>query len=95
MNIIELGECTDSVYDQEHSCAENTFQKFDRLVHCISSHDEKQDAWQLHGIHYADEKEVAMGDAEYIDEITYHSMILINYCPFCGEKLKLSETENA
>lgn len=87
MNLTELGECTDSEYDMEHSCKENEFQKFDRLVHCIASHDEKHDAWQLHGIHYADEEEVKTGEAEHISEVTYHSMIVVNFCPFCGAKL--------
>jgi len=89
MNLIELGENTDSVYDKEHSCEANEFPKFDRIIHCVSSHDEQIDEWQLHGIHYADEEEVALGEAEYVDEVTYHSMILVNYCPFCGVELKV------
>lgn len=90
MNLTELGECTDSEYDEEHICKENEFPKFDRLVHCIASHDERHDVWQLHGIHYADEQEVKMGEAESVGEITYHSMIAIIYCPFCGVKLNAS-----
>ena len=87
MNLIELGESTDSEYNEEHLCQENEFSKFDRLVHCIASGDEIQDLWQLHGIHYADEQEVGMGEAEYVGEITYHTVIQIHYCPFCGVKL--------
>ncbi|MFA7555180.1 MAG: hypothetical protein WCY88_13095 [Spongiibacteraceae bacterium] len=90
MNLIELGAATDSEYDQEHSCNENTYPKADRFVHCIASQDESKDAWQMHSIHYADEYEVEMGEADYVDEITYHSMIVVNYCPFCGINLKQS-----
>lgn len=88
MNLIELGENTDSEYDAEHNCSANTFPKHDRLLHCTSAHEEAKDEWQLHNIHYADEDEVAMGEADYVDEITYHSMILIYFCPFCGLDLK-------
>lgn len=87
MNLTELGEITDSEYDEEHTCAENRFPAFDRLVHCTASHDERQDQWQMHNIHYADQQEVDIGEAEYVGEITYHSMIIVNYCPFCGAKL--------
>lgn len=87
MNLDELGDITDSEYDTEHACSKNDFPKFDRLVHCVSSYGELVDLWQLHNIHYADEKEVEIGEAEYIGEVTYHSMIIVNYCPFCGEKL--------
>ncbi|NIB42841.1 hypothetical protein HBA55_24760 [Pseudomaricurvus alkylphenolicus] len=87
MNLQELGENTDCEYDKEHRCAENQYPKSDRLVHCISSRDQAQDNWQLHCIHYADQEEVDIGEAEYVGEITYHSMILVNFCPFCGEKL--------
>ncbi len=87
MNLTELNEITDCEYDKEHLCGANTYPKFDRILHCVTSQDEPVDAWQLHGIHYADEEEVAMGEAEQVGEIIYHSMILIHYCPFCGEKL--------
>ncbi len=87
MNLHELGENTDSEYDKEHVCSANEFPTLDRLVHCTSRHDETHKSWELHGIHYADESEVKMGEAEYVGEITYHSMIAINFCPFCGEKL--------
>lgn len=87
MNLFELGEVTDSEYDKEHSCEHNKHPKFDRIVHCATHQDQPADSWQLHGIHYADEEEVAIGEAEYVGEITYHSMILINFCPFCGEAL--------
>ncbi|MCE0556957.1 MULTISPECIES: hypothetical protein [unclassified Motilimonas] len=89
MNLVELGEMTDCEYDAEHCCQQNAYPKFDRLVHCNISQDEPVDAWQLHGIHYADEEEVAMGEAEAVGEIIYHSMILVNYCPFCGTQLKM------
>jgi hypothetical protein len=89
MNLIELGDLTDSNYDEEHICSENEFSKFDRLVHCTASHEEKMDLWQMHNIHYASVEEVAIGEAEYVGEITYHSMILVNFCPFCGAKLNL------
>jgi len=87
MNLIELGDITDSEYTEEHSCMENLFPESDRLVHCQSSHEEKVNSWQMHGIHHASEEEVAMGEAEYLGEITYHSMIAVNFCPFCGKKL--------
>jgi hypothetical protein len=87
MDLSELGECTDSEYSEEHCCNANKFPKFDRLVRCISKHEKKQDSWQLHGIHYADDTEVEMGEAEYIGEITYHSVIQVDFCPFCGENL--------
>ncbi|WP_097458690.1 hypothetical protein [Mangrovitalea sediminis] len=87
MNLAELGEITDSEYDKEHRCGENGFPDCDRLVHCISSHEVSQDLWQLHSLHFADETEVKIGEAEYVGEITYHSMILVNFCPFCGMKL--------
>lgn len=87
MNLVELGEITDNEYDKEHLCAENGFPKNDRLVHCISSHAGTHDTWQMHNIHYATSEEVAMQEADYIDEITYHSMIAVNFCPFCGAEL--------
>ncbi len=91
MDLIELGENTDSEYDEEHTCEKNLFPKSDRLVHCALNHDEKHDAWQMHSMHYADEQEVTMGEAEFVNEITYHSMILVSFCPFCG--LKLNKTK--
>lgn len=91
MNLHELGENTDSEYDQEHTCKENQYPKADRLVHCIASRDEAQDQWQMHNIHYADADEVSIGEAEYEGQITYHSMILVNFCPFCGTHLQKSE----
>ncbi len=87
MNLRQLGEVTDNTYDQEHTCSENLFPTADRIVHCISSHDVKVDSWQLHNIHYATAEEVEIGEAEFEGEITYHSMIVINYCPFCGKNL--------
>jgi len=87
MNLLELAELTDCEYDKEHSCPANAFPESDRFVHCVSNEDEPQDAWQMHGIHYADEDEVAMGEAEYVNEITYHTMIQVHYCPFCGIQL--------
>lgn len=87
MNLIELGEITDSEYDKEHICSENEMPKCDRLVHCVSSHEQKMDSWQMHNIHYASKEEVAMGEAEHLDEITYHSMLVIKFCPFCGVEL--------
>ena len=87
MNLSELGEATDSEYDKEHSCKKNLFPNSDRLVHCTANHDQALDAWQMHSIHYADEEEVALGEAEYVNEITYHSMIAVNFCPFCGASL--------
>lgn len=87
MNLSELGENTDSEYDKEHRCKANQFPTLDRLVHCVTRHDEAHPAWELHGIHYADEHEVNMGEAQYLGEITYHSVIEVHFCPFCGEKL--------
>jgi hypothetical protein len=87
MNLSELAECTDSEYDKEHVCNENDFPKFDRVVHCIEVNGEEYNVWQLHNLHYADETEVKMGEAEFVGEITYHSMIKVNYCPFCGARL--------
>lgn len=87
MNLTELGEITDSEYDLEHTCSANLFPQSDRLVHCSATHEETTDAWQMHSIHYADEDEVTLGEAEYVNEITYHSMILVNFCPFCGKSL--------
>jgi hypothetical protein len=94
MNLVEIGENTDSEYDREHACQENEFPECDRVIHCVSNQDEEADVWQLHCIHYADEEEVKMGEADYVDEVTYHSMILINYCPFCGTKLNAGEDSN-
>ena len=87
MNLIELGESTDCEYSREHVCLENDFPKFDRVLHCLTSFEETLDEWQLHCLHYADEQEVELGEAEYVDEVTYHSMISISYCPFCGVNL--------
>jgi hypothetical protein len=87
MNLIELGENTDCEFDNEHQCAENQYPACDRLVHCIAAQDQPQDQWQLHNIHFADEDEVAMGEAEMVGEVTYHSMIQVNFCPFCGTRL--------
>jgi hypothetical protein len=87
MTLDELGELTDCEYDKAHVCNDNKFPESDRLVHCLSSHDEQADSWQMHGIHYADADEVAMGEADYVNEITYHTMIEVAYCPFCGMRL--------
>ncbi|MFT4631039.1 MAG: hypothetical protein ACI8PP_000805 [Candidatus Pseudothioglobus sp.] len=84
MNLAELGELTDCEYDKAHVCKANKFPQSDRLVHCLTHHDEQADSWQMHGIHYADAEEVAMGEADYVNEITYHTMIEVMYCPFCG-----------
>lgn len=98
MNLIELGECTDSEYDKEHICSKNIMPKHDRLLHCVLSHEQSVDSWQMHNIHYASKEEVEMGEAEHVDEITYHSMLGVNFCPFCGVHLyalELASDDNA
>lgn len=92
MDLVEIGENTDGEYDKEHTCAANEFPKCDRVIHCFASHDESADEWQLHGLHYADAEEVKLGEADYVDEVTYHSMIAISYCPFCGLNLHADAT---
>ncbi|MCY0967307.1 hypothetical protein [Parathalassolituus penaei] len=88
MNLIELGENTDCEYDSEHQCAANTYPDCDRLVHCVAVQDQPTDQWQLHNLHFADAEEVELGDAEYEGELTYHSVIQVNFCPFCGDRLQ-------
>ncbi|WP_028293328.1 hypothetical protein [Oceanobacter kriegii] len=88
MNLTELGEITASEYNKEHTCAANSYPQCDRLVHCTSQYEQPMDSWQLHNLHFADAEEVALGDAEEVGELTYHSMIVVNFCPFCGEKLQ-------
>lgn len=87
MNLSELGDITDSVYDVEHRCAQNDYPESDRLLHCVSRHEEPQDVWQLHTLHFAEKEEVLIGEADYEGQLTYHSLLRVNYCPFCGEKL--------
>ncbi|MGQ8365836.1 hypothetical protein [Glaciecola sp. 1036] len=87
MDLVELGEASDSEYDREHTCVENEFPKFDRIIHCVKANDEPLNIWQIHGIHYAVEEEVKLGEADYVGQVTYHSVISINYCPFCGANL--------
>jgi hypothetical protein len=88
MNLTELGEITDSTYDQEHRCDQNELPDCDRLLHCVSRHDEPHSGWELHMLHFAEKEEVDIGEAEYEGQLTYHSLMRVNYCPFCGEKLQ-------
>lgn len=87
MELSELGDGGGATYDKEHLCDKNDFPKNDRIAHCWELEGEEQDVWHLHNIHYAVEEEVNMGEAEFVGEITYHTVISINYCPFCGETL--------
>ena len=87
MNLIELGRTMECEYDEEHSCPENRFPKSVRFIHCVSSREADVGSWEMHNIRYASALVVKMGEAEYIDEIMHHSMILIGYCPFCGKEL--------
>lgn len=88
MNLTELAENTDCEYDHEHQCAANPFPQNDRLLHCVAVQDQPVDQWQLHNLHFADAEEVELGDAEYEGELTYHSVIEVNFCPFCGDRLQ-------
>ncbi|MDO3385372.1 hypothetical protein QWI17_05900 [Gilvimarinus sp. SDUM040013] len=87
MELNELGDGAGAIYDAEHICNKNEFPRNDRIAHCTEIEGESQNLWHLHNIHYAAEEEVRMGEAEYVDEITYHTVIPIHYCPFCGVAL--------
>ncbi|GAA5441874.1 hypothetical protein Misp06_00035 [Microbulbifer sp. NBRC 101763] len=87
MDLKELGKETDSEYDREHTCDENPFPNEYRFVHCVACEDEAQDTWQFQKFNFADAKEVEIGESEYIREFTYFSMVVVYYCPFCGDKL--------
>ncbi|MEJ2405506.1 MAG: hypothetical protein P8171_14635 [Candidatus Thiodiazotropha sp.] len=87
MNLDKLGELTGSKYDKEHCCDENFLTNDIRLLHCVSSNNKKHNSWWLLYIHYADEEEVIMGEAEYLNEVTNYNTYVVNYCPYCGANL--------
>jgi hypothetical protein len=87
ISVQEIEKITHSIFDLEHVCAENFFHNEIKILHCISSDGEQQDSWQFHNFRLAHEEDVAAGEARIFAEVLSSSMLVINFCPFCGFKL--------
>jgi len=72
-----------SILDQ-HLCSRNL-----PGVAVLCGVDELPDSpsWMLMLITIATEKDVVDGEASYIGELLCEHLIVIQFCPFCGEKL--------
>ncbi len=77
----------DFEFDDEHLCEANPFPTETRLLHCVNNSGVDSNSWQLHCFRLASAAEVEMGEAEDLNELIAHNMLVVSYCPFCGEKL--------
>ncbi len=73
---------------KEHICAGETLAN-DSETKIIygPTVDKEWDSWIFQISSIADQKEVEMGEAEYVGELLYQTQLAIAYCPFCGKRL--------
>lgn len=86
ISIEELGKCLNLDIKSEHICKESSN---DFSIVNVSFSEVPQIDWILAHLLIAKEKDVYDGEAEYIGELLDSYYLMIQYCPFCGEKLNI------
>ena len=80
---------------REHRCPKNRHEEIYVLYNTPdgdwSSEGSWGDRWVLRVERIAHEQDVIDGEAEEIGRLMYSDEFIIEYCPFCGIDLKLSE----
>jgi len=80
---------------KEHICPEaRCFDDETRIIYGPSINND-WGSWILQITHLADKKEVEMGEAEFVGELTHQVELAIKYCPFCGVELRLPGPEES
>jgi len=80
------------VYDQ-HKCAVSEKHVDAAILYVSSPQSDSASDWAMARIWLAGNKEIHNGEASELGELVNLSLIEINYCPFCGQKLQ--STDNA
>ena len=75
------------VYDQ-HKCAVSEEHDDTAVLYVSSPDTDLKPDWAMARIWLAGTKEVRNGEASDVVELVNLSLIEINYCPFCGQKLE-------
>jgi hypothetical protein len=76
------------VYDQ-HKCAVSEEHVDTNILNVSSLETDSAPDWAMARIWLAETKEVRNSEASQVGELVSLSLIEINYCPFCGQKLDL------
>lgn len=71
-----------------HCCESNPFPDSIGIVHVTRSDTEPHEDWYLASFVLATEYDVRHGEADELGETISASQLLIEYCPFCGAKLR-------
>ena len=74
------------VYDQ-HKCAASEEYDDTAILYVSSPDTDLKPDWAMARIWLAGTKEIRNGEAGELGELVSLSLIEINYCPFCGQKL--------
>jgi hypothetical protein len=80
------------VYDQ-HKCAVSEEHVDSAILYISSPESDSAPDWAMARIWLAGTKEIRNGEGSEVGELVNLSLIEINYCPFCGQKLQLSDNE--
>jgi hypothetical protein len=75
------------VYDQ-HKCAASEEYDDTAILYVSSPDTDLKPDWAMARIWLAGAEEVLSGEASEVGESLDLSLIAINYCPFCGQKLE-------
>ena len=75
------------VYDQ-HECAASGERDDTAILYVSSPDTDLKSDWAMARIWLAGAEEVRNGDASAVGDSMNLSLIAINYCPFCGQKLE-------
>ena len=75
------------VYDQ-HKCAASGERDDTAILYVSSPDTDLKPDWAMARIWLAGTEEVRNGDASAVGDSMNLSLIAINYCPFCGQKLE-------
>ena len=76
------------VYDQ-HKCAASLKHDDVAVLYVSSLYTDSTPDWAMARIWLAGAEEVRNGEAGEVGESMSLTLIAINYCPFCGQKLEL------
>ena len=75
------------VYDQ-HKCAVSEEHVDTAVLYVSSPESDSTPDWAMARIWLAGAEEIRKGEASEVGELVSLSLIEINYCPFCGQKLE-------
>ena len=78
------------VYDQ-HKCALSEEHVDTAVLYVSSPGSDSTPDWAMARIWLAGAEEIRKGEASEVGELVSLSLIEINYCPFCGQKLQSSD----